>query len=94
MSGGRRENEIGTQKIKKRKGYEVTFVCWEQVSFCMHERDRIVNDCHFLSGSIVAVQGELLINLDLHNTRIPSTRTWAPFLRNDIKSQYVFMLRY
>jgi len=56
-----KENKIGTEMIKK-KEIQGDFRIPRTVSFRMHERDRVVNDCHFLSGNIVAVHGKLLIN--------------------------------
>jgi len=56
-----KENKIGTEMIKK-KEIQGDFGILRTVSFRMHERDRVVNDCHFLSGNIVAVHGKLLIN--------------------------------
>lgn len=92
--GGGERRRIGTEKIKK-GGMQGNFRMPRTVSFCMPERDRVVNDCHFLSGSIVVVHGKLLINLDsiILTSQVIRTRTWAPFLRNDIKScDHMFLM--
>lgn len=78
------EKKTGREKIKK-DGVQGTFVCREQYRFaCTNVTASLMTAIFFLEVSLRCMA---VNQFGLDNTHIPDyTGTWAPFLRNNIKS--------